>query len=135
MHAQPLITVHDVPASARFYAALLGAEQGHGGEDFEQILIGSDLILQLHSKRADENHDSLIERTGPAGNGVVLWFEAADFDAVLARIMTHGIALDRDPFENTFARQMECWLHDPDGYQVVIAGPSGWPRHPLQEPG
>ena len=36
----------------------------------------------------------------------------------------HGIQLDRAPSLNPFSLCMECWLTDPDGYQVVIAGPS-----------
>lgn len=134
MKPQPLITVSSVPESARFYCTLLGAQRGHGGEDYEQILDGDELVLQLHRLGADANHESLGDSQGRIGNGVVVWFEAEDFDALLQRINRHGIVLDREPFENAFARQMECWLHDPDGYQVVIAGPSGWPRQPLADP-
>lgn len=134
MKAQPLITVSSVPESARFYCALLGTQRGHGGEDYEQILDGDELVMQLHGYDADANHESLGDSRGRIGNGVVIWFETDDFDALLQRIDRHGIVLDREPFENVFARQMECWLHDPDGYQVVIAGPSGWPRQPLADP-
>lgn len=134
MHAQPLITVRSVPASASFYTRLLGAERGHGGDHYEQLLVGADtMILQLHAPEADENHGPLGGDLDALGQGVVLWFETDDFDALLERIASHGIELDREPFENSFARQRECWLHDPDGYQVVIAGPSDWPRHPIQE--
>jgi extradiol dioxygenase family protein len=133
MKPQPLINVQDVRHSARFYCDLLGALPGHGGEEYEQILVGSELVLQLHAPRADDNHDVLVDRSRPPGNGVVLWFETDDFAGLLSRIELHGIALDRDPFENVYARQVECWLHDPDGYQVVIVGPSGYPRMPLPE--
>lgn len=130
MKAQPLITVRNVSASARFYCQVLGGAQGHGGDQYEQILIGTDLVLQLHSPEPDANHDALIDASSPAGNGVVLWFETDDFAGLLSRITEHGIPLDRDPFENVFAKQLECWLHDPDGYQVVIAGPSAYLRQP-----
>lgn len=131
MKAQPIITVKSVPESAKFYCNLLGAQQGHGGEDYEQILWQNEMILQLHAYGADANHASLGDADASPGNGVVLWFEMTDFDAQLKRITDHGIKLDRAPFENTFAKQMECWLHDPDGYQVVIAGPSAYTRQPM----
>lgn len=133
MKPQPLITVTNVQQSAAFYCTLLGAQPGHGGDEFEQVLIGNDLILQLHASTADANHAVLVDASLPRGNGVVLWFETADFDALLQRIAEHQIALDKDPAESPFARQMECWLHDPDGYQVVIAGPSAYPRQPLAD--
>lgn len=131
MKPQPLISVRDVPASARFYCNLLGANPGHGGDDYEQILIDDELVLQLHSPEADDNHDALVNHAVPFGNGVVLWFETSDFPALLDRVARYEIVLDREPFENVYANQMECWLRDPDGYQVVIAGPSGYPRQPL----
>lgn len=131
MKPQPMITVSSVPASAAFYCTLLDAKRGHGGEHFEHILIGNELILQLHGFDADENHPPLGDASTRLGNGVVLWFETADFDALLARIREHDITLDREPFENTLARQMECWLRDPDSYQVVVAGPSAHTRQPL----
>lgn len=133
MKPQPLICVRDVQRSAAFYCELLGAEPGHGGNDYEQILLGSELVLQIHASRADENHEILVDTSIPRGNGVVLWFESGDFPRLLERVERHGIALDREPFENVFAKQMECWLYDPDGYRVVIAGPSAWPRIPLSE--
>src|SRR5687768_11337688 len=113
MKAQPMISVTNVQASARFYANLLGANRRHGGDDYEQLLIGGELILQLHSPDADDNHEALVDANAPAGNGVVLWFETDNFESVLTRITEHGIPLDREPFENPFARQLECWLHDP----------------------
>ncbi|HWV23928.1 MAG TPA: VOC family protein [Thermomicrobiales bacterium] len=132
MKPQPLITVSSVPISAKFYCDLLGAQQGHGGEHYEQILDGTELVMQLHGFDADVNHAALGEPSLALGNGVVLWFETDDFDSLLSRIREHGITLDREPFENAFARQMECWLHDPDGYQVVVAGPSAYTRQALE---
>lgn len=133
MKPQPLINVRNVPVSATFYCNLLGAQRGHGGEDYEQILIGSELIMQLHAPEADANHKVLVDVSMPFGNGVVLWFETDDFPALLDRIEKFGIALDREPTESPFAKQMECWLGDPDGYQVVVASTSGYTRTPLTE--
>ena len=88
---QPLIAVRDVEASCRFYTEILGAEGGHGVDEYEQVVSGGELVLQLH--RIDvEDH--------------------------------HGAEVERDVHVNPNARQRELWLRDPDGYRVVVAGPS-----------
>jgi hypothetical protein len=46
MHAQPLIAVHDVQVSSRWYQALLSCESGHGGTEYEQIFSKGRMILQ-----------------------------------------------------------------------------------------
>ena len=121
---QPMIAVSDVQASARFYMALLGAVSGHGGDEYEQLLVEGRLVLQLHDCRPDANHGPLRDLDTPPGNGVILWFVTDDFEAQLARVQAMGAPLDREPSQNPFSRSMELWLHDPDGYQIVIAGPS-----------
>lgn len=124
MKAQPMIAVQDVQASARFYMALLGAVSGHGGDEYEQLLVEGRLVLQLHDCRPDPNHGPLRDLAIAAGNGVILWFSVSDFEAQLERARAMEVPLDWEPRENPFSGSMELWLHDPDGYQVVIAGPS-----------
>lgn len=125
---QPILTVRSVPASAEFYCNLLGVQRSEGHDDYVQILDHGEMIMQLHSFDADDDHAALGDEHASLGNGVVVWFETDDFAAQLQRIATHEIELDREPAENPYAKQMEVWLHDPDGYQVVIAGPSPYPR-------
>ena len=48
MEPQPLIAVADVEASSLWYRQLLGCESGHGGPDYERLLSGGRLVLQLH---------------------------------------------------------------------------------------
>lgn len=43
---QPLIAVRDVEASRWFSTEILGAEGGHGGDEYEQIVSGGELVLQ-----------------------------------------------------------------------------------------
>lgn len=130
MKPQPIITVKSVDSSAAFYCNLLGVRRSEGHESYAQILDNGEMIMQLHSFEADDDHDALGDESVLLGNGVVLWFETDDFDAQLWRISEHSIELDRDPTMNPYAQQMEVWLHDLDGYQVVIAGPSPYPRVP-----
>lgn len=126
MQAAPMIAVTNVPASSQFYQALLGAESGHGGDEYEQLLIDGRLVLQLHDCREDPNHGPLRDLHVPNGNGLILWFITEDFDAQVERVQAMNAQLDRPPSMNPFSRSMELWLKDPDGYQIVIAGPSAW---------
>jgi catechol 2,3-dioxygenase-like lactoylglutathione lyase family enzyme len=121
---QPLIVVSDVPASSRFYAQVLGAESAHGGEAYEQLVSGGELILQLHHIDVEDHHGPLASSDVPLGNGALLWFEVSDFDAAVQRARGAGALVERDVHVNPNAKQQEIWLRDPDGYLVVLAGPS-----------
>lgn len=121
---QPLIVVRDVPASSRFYAGILDAESGHGGEAYEQVVCDGEILLQLHSFAAEDHHGPLADGSRPLGNGLVLWFEVADFDAALGRVRATGAPIVLDDVVNPNARQREIWFRDPDGYLVALAGPS-----------
>jgi catechol 2,3-dioxygenase-like lactoylglutathione lyase family enzyme len=121
---QPLIVVRDVPKSSRFYARVLGAESVHGGEEYEQLVSGGELVLQLHHIDVDDHHGPLASSDVPLGNGTLLWFEVSDFDAAVQRARDVEAHVERDVHVNPNAKQREIWLRDPDGYVVVVAGPS-----------
>jgi len=131
MRPQPLICVRDVQASSRWYQELFGCKSDHGGAEYERLVAGGRLVLQLH--RWDVEHDhGLIADAGakPYGNGVLLWFEVEDFDAALERAkrMKAGVRMARHrnpPDGNGGPNHWECWLLDPDGYTVVLASPDG----------
>ena len=119
-----MLVVRDVPASSRFYQQVLGAESGHGGDEYEQVVSDGEILLQLHHLEVEHHHGRLADPEQPLGNGLLLWFEVADFDAAVARARATGAAFVRDVHVNPNALQQELWLRDPDGYLVVLAGPS-----------
>jgi catechol 2,3-dioxygenase-like lactoylglutathione lyase family enzyme len=121
---QPLIVVRDVEASSRFYVQLLGAESGHGGDEYEQVVSEGEIVLQIHRIDVEDHHGPLASGDVPLGNGVLVWFEVADFDAAVARARALEGLIERDVHTNPNAKQQELWLRDPDGYLVVVAGPS-----------
>jgi catechol 2,3-dioxygenase-like lactoylglutathione lyase family enzyme len=121
---QTLLVVDDVERSSRFYCELLGLQSGHGGDEYEQLLADGELVMQLHSAAADHHHDALADPDVPLGNGVLVWFEVADFEAAADRARALGAEVVRDAEVNPNAGQWELWLRDPDGYSVVLAGPS-----------
>ena len=125
MRPQPLIAVNDVEASSRWYQAVLDAESGHGGSDYEQIVRDGDVILQLHAWDAHGHPNLKSADEARPGNGVLLWFQTVRFDDALARVTELGAELVEGPRVNPNAHQREIWLRDPDGYVVVLAGLPG----------
>lgn len=131
MRPQPLLVVSDVQASSRWYQELLGASSDHGGPAYERLVIGGQLILQLHHFEVDHDHGPIADPDHrPYGNGVLLWFETDDFDAAIARGKRLGATVWRAPHRNPpdgtgGPNHRECWYRDPDGYGVVIASRDG----------
>ena len=126
MRPQPLIAVTDVEASCRWYQRLLGLPNDQTNPDYRRLFSNHQLILQLHSFDADHDHVPIGNRDDrPYGNGLLLWFEVDDFDAIIARANEMAVEIIMPPHRNPRPNHWECWLRDPDGYIVVIASPDG----------
>jgi catechol 2,3-dioxygenase-like lactoylglutathione lyase family enzyme len=132
MQPQPLIAVHDVEASSSWYQRLLGCRSGHGGAEYERLLAGDRLVMQLHNWDVEHHHGHLGDSdVRPYGNGVLLWFEVDDFDAAVARAGELGADVVLPPHRNPPEGEpggpahRELWIRDPDGYTVVVASPDG----------
>jgi catechol 2,3-dioxygenase-like lactoylglutathione lyase family enzyme len=126
MKPQPLIAVSDVEASSRWYQKLLRCRSGHGGAEYEQLVDTSGaLILQLHAWEAHEHPHLGDPAVRPYGNGVLLWFQVDDFDAVVARAREMTVEILEGPKVNPNANHREIWLRDPDRYVVVLASAYG----------
>jgi catechol 2,3-dioxygenase-like lactoylglutathione lyase family enzyme len=136
MRPQPLISVTDVQRSSTWYQELLRCEGGHGGEEYERLVRNGNLVLQLHRFDVVHHHGPLGDPSShPYGNGVALWFEVDDFDDTVGRAEAIGAVVVHPPHRNPpegpgGPAHREIWLHDPDGYLVVLASPDGespWP--------
>jgi catechol 2,3-dioxygenase-like lactoylglutathione lyase family enzyme len=132
IRSQPLICVTDVEASSQWYQRLLGCKGFHGGPNYEQLALGGSLILQLHSFAVEHHHGPIGNPADrPYGNGVLLWFEVDDFDAVAKRAAEMGVEIvlprHRNPPNDPDGgpNHWELWMRDPDGYTVVVASPYG----------
>ena len=129
MRAQPLVAVTDVEASSRWYQRLLGCRSDHGGPVYERLVWNNELVLQLHSFESDHDHGPIGDQNDkPYGNGILLWFEVDDFDAVVQRCTEMGVKIVMPRHRNPPEGQgppfhWECWMRDPDGYVVVVASP------------
>jgi catechol 2,3-dioxygenase-like lactoylglutathione lyase family enzyme len=130
MRPQPLICVNDVEASSRWYRQLLGCRSDHGGPNYERLVAGDRLVMQLHRWDRDDHHGPIGDPTDlPPGNGLLLWFEVDDFDAAVGRAQAMGAEVilprHRNPPGDGGPNHWEIWLRDPDGYKVVLASPDG----------
>jgi catechol 2,3-dioxygenase-like lactoylglutathione lyase family enzyme len=143
MRPQPLICVTDVPASSRFYQALLGLASDHGGEQYERLMRGGTLVMQLHAFEVEHHHGRIGDPDArPYGNGLALWFEIEDFDDAVGRAEALGAEVVLPPHRNPpdgpgGPDHREIWLRDPDGYLVVLASPDGespWPDPRVSRP-
>ncbi len=124
VRSQPLISVVDITTSSAWYQRVLGAASGHGGADYEQILVDGQMILQLHREDVGHHHGTIGVPDQPLGNGVAIWFEVDDFDGIVANARAAGAQIETDVHMNPNSGHRELWLRDPDGYLVVVAEPS-----------
>jgi predicted enzyme related to lactoylglutathione lyase len=129
---QPMLAVRDVEASSRWYQHLLGLRSDHGGVEYERLLAGSTLVLQLHHRDVGHHHGVIAEPDRPVGNGMLVWFgEVSDFDDVVTRAAELGAPVVQAPHRNppegrgNGPGHREIWVQDPDGYTVVVASPDG----------
>lgn len=120
---QPMIAVADVEQASRWYQQVLGATSGHGGPEYEQLLVDGELIMQLHRLEVGHHHGTIGDPGQPTGNGVAIWFEADAFDAVVDRIREADAQIVTDVHLNPNAGHREIWIRDLDGYLVVVAEP------------
>lgn len=120
VRAQPLIAVGSVSASSRWYQQLLGCRSAHGGEQYEMLVSGDELVLQLHAW--DEHEHPNLSGPGAAanGHGVLLWFQTSDFAAACEAARALEAEIVKEPHRSPNSRRQEIWLRDPDGYLVVV---------------
>ena len=120
MYSKTMLVVRDVPVSSAWYQRLLGLTSGHGGDQFEMLMDGNELVLMLHHFDAKE-HPSIADSSGTkAGAGVLLYFYADDVDAAYGRALEMNAEVVDEPHVNEIARQYEFSLKDPDGYALTV---------------
>jgi catechol 2,3-dioxygenase-like lactoylglutathione lyase family enzyme len=126
MRPQPLIAVTDVDASRRWYGRLLGLSSNEGNQEYARLFWNDQLILQLHSFDVEHDHGPIGNPADrPYGNGLLLWFETDEFDAVVHRAREMSVEIIMPRHRNPRPNHWECWMRDPDGYIVVVASPDG----------
>lgn len=120
LHPQPMVAVADVGAASVWFQNTLGLVSAHGGDEYEMLMSGDRLVLQLHEWDVHEHPHLGDPIDSSRGNGVMLWFASDDLASLVELIDTSDI-LDGPRF-NPLARHHEVWLSGPEGYVVVVAG-------------
>ncbi len=120
----PLLCVRDVEASSRWYQHLLDLKSGHGGQEYERLERDGMVVLHLHRWDVGHHHGPFGNPDArPYGNGVVLWVEIEDFDAVATRAEDlRSVVRPRSAGGNS---NFEIWVRDPEGYLIVLESPHG----------
>jgi catechol 2,3-dioxygenase-like lactoylglutathione lyase family enzyme len=123
MRPQPMVALADVEAGSRWFQNVLGLRSAHGGTEYEMLMDGDGLVLQLHQWEADEHPHLGDPDDLSRGNGVLLWFATDDFDALMQRVRDGSVSILDGPLVNPNAGHREVWVRGPEGYTVVVAGP------------
>jgi predicted enzyme related to lactoylglutathione lyase len=118
---RPLLAVTDVPRASAWYQAVLSASSGHGGEEYERLVVDGEVVLQLHALEAGHHHGPIGDPAVPRGNGVAVWFEVDDLQASAGRAERHRAIVERPLAVNPNSGLPELWLRDVDGYLVVLS--------------
>ncbi|WP_249090814.1 hypothetical protein [Pasteurella multocida] len=58
---------------------------------------------------------------------MLIWLRVEHFDELVERLGGNQVPFDKGPFFNQQAKQWEVWFKDPDGYRIVLSGPSEYP--------
>ena len=120
MKSYPMLVVRDVPASSAWYQELLDTTSGHGGNEFDMITSGHDLLLLLHHGDHVE-HGGLTSPNETPGSGVLIYFSVDDLGPVFERAQAMGAKLIDEPHMNEKASSVEFSLYDPDGYALTVS--------------
>ena len=118
MRTETMLFAKDVEATSKWYQDFLGVQSGHGGPEFEMLMDGDTLLLQLHQLDAD--HDHGVGTTAPLGNGVLIYIHVSDADAAFAKAKELGIPILADLQYNELAGMQEFTVRDPNGYAIGV---------------
>lgn len=118
-----IIGVADVPASFKWYQALLGVPSTTPGHHYFGQILDSDgtVLLCLHEWGAHEHPSLAGPESAKPGNGLLLFFRVDDFNSALPRARALADQLQEEPHRNPSTGTMEFSLRDPDGYYVTIS--------------
>jgi quercetin dioxygenase-like cupin family protein/predicted enzyme related to lactoylglutathione lyase len=122
---QPMVVLRDVDASRRFYLRVLRAESGHGGNEYERVVKDGEIVLQIHDLEVEDHHGRLADPEQPLGNGVLLWFEVADFEETVKAVRESGATVVRDMHTNRTRASRRS------GSATRTATWSSWPGRPI----
>lgn len=118
MRPEVMLFVEDVEATSKWYQDFLGMKSAHGGPEYDMLMDGDTLQLQLHQLAAD--HDHGIATSSPLGNGVLLYIRVDDADTAYARAQELDLPILNELHYNEQAYMREFTVQDPNGYSIGV---------------
>ena len=118
MRTETMLFAEDVEATSRWYQEFLGVESGHGGAEYEMLMDGKTLLLQLHQLDAD--HDHGVGTTTPFGHGVIIYVHVDDVHAAYERAKELELDICAELTYNEQAYMHEFTVRDPNGYAIGV---------------
>lgn len=119
MHAVTMLFVRDVEATSAWYQSVLGVVSGHGGAEFDMLLAGDNVIMQLH-KIDDDHHDHSVNLKDPLGHGVVVVVYVENAQAAVDQAKAQGAEIISDLGWNEIGHMHEFTMRDLNGYSVMV---------------
>ncbi len=120
------LAVADLEATAGFYGDLLGLplEEGAPGGGFPMLLwlrCGDAVVLVRDEATLRQRHPAHFDALDrhPRGNGLMFELPVTDLARRTSRCERAGVRILYE-LDDTEHDRRELWLHDPDGYLVVL---------------
>lgn len=116
----PLLQVHDVDGTARFYEEHLGFERTYSLDWYVQLRASSPHPFEVAIIALD--HDSIPEPNRVPTSGVILSFYVEDAAAEAARLEAAGVTIAQ-PLRDEVFGQRHVIAADPNGILIDIITP------------
>lgn len=119
------LAVSDLERTADFYREVAGLQPElfvpATGHPVLLLACGDTVILFRQTRSMEALHPALFQNLErhPRGVGVSLEFQVSDLQPLLRLIARRQLHILYD-LEDDEHRRREIWLHDPDGYLVVL---------------
>jgi len=117
----PVIAVGDVEVSTKYYQAVFGLKNKHGGDNFAVLLSEDDEILICLHKWGEHQHPTMTNPNIIPGNGLILYFRTDKMDVIRQNADEVGWPIDEEIHINPNSLKKEFSLRDPDGYFLTIS--------------
>ena len=108
------LQVHDLEASARFYAEELGLDRSAQSPPGAVVFATTPIPFALRVPSVD------LSEVDHLGWGVALWLKTDDPAGLHTKLAEAGVAIITPPFEGPFG--LTFAFEDPDGYIITIHG-------------
>jgi len=121
MKIDPIIAVHDIEVSSKWYQSIFGWNSIHGGQEFDVLTTEDDEIMLCLHKWGAHEHPTMTNSKITPGNGLILYFRAENMDEIRQNLKKIGHSVEKEIQLNPNSRKREFSLRDPDGYYVTIS--------------